>query len=82
MRRKAWSSVSHIASVTVSEVGLHTIRSVYVVRRLLEPYAAARGSLNLTDEDLKNSKKLLTALYRANEERDAAGVRETTTSFA
>jgi len=58
-----------------------TLRNVYLARRLVEPYLAARGTAALADGDVRAAGELLRRLEAAHGRRDAGGVRSANHDF-
>jgi DNA-binding GntR family transcriptional regulator len=60
--------------VRVSEVDVEDVEGVYVARRLLEPFAAALATENLSRRDLASAEALIDAMETADREHDSRGL--------
>jgi DNA-binding GntR family transcriptional regulator len=67
--------------VRVSTADHSSLENVYVVRRLLEPYAAARATANLRPSDCRAAADLLRRLERTGGKRDERGTRKANYDF-
>jgi DNA-binding GntR family transcriptional regulator len=67
--------------VRVSTADHSSLENVYVVRRLLEPYAAARAIANLRPSDCRTAADLLRKLERASAKRDERATRKANYDF-
>lgn len=61
--------------VRVATSSVDTLSPVYIVRMLLEPYAAGRAALHISNEDLDRAGMLLQELDAAHEQGDSDRVR-------
>lgn len=60
--------------VRVSEVDVDELQGVYVARRLLEPFAAALATQNISRRELALMQSRLDAMVAARRDHDSAGV--------
>jgi DNA-binding GntR family transcriptional regulator len=67
--------------VRVSTADHSSLANVYVVRRLLEPYAASRGTSNIKTLDSRRAGELLHKLERASARGDERGTRKANYDF-
>jgi len=74
------AAIAH-RGVRVSSTDESTLRDVYIVRRLLEPFAAARGTSNLKPSDYRTASDLLRKLERASARGNARGIRKANYDF-
>jgi DNA-binding GntR family transcriptional regulator len=56
--------------VTVASPDLEQIKSIYVLRRLIEPYAARRAALRLSKQDFAQAEEINRELLQAQQEGD------------
>jgi DNA-binding GntR family transcriptional regulator len=56
--------------VTVTTPDVERIKSIYVLRRLVEPYAARRAALRLSRQEFARARSINDALRRAQREKD------------
>jgi len=67
--------------VRVASVDLEELKSVYVMRRLLEPYALQRASMNVSRTDLASVREIVATMARAVEDGDDETVRQMNREF-
>jgi DNA-binding GntR family transcriptional regulator len=67
--------------VRVSSIDLESLENVYVLRRLIEPFAAAKGTPNVRADDISAAEMSLRKLERANSKSDVGGVRAANYDF-
>lgn len=73
------SSAHH--GVRVSSADHSSVTNVYVVRRRLEPYAAARGTVGLKPSECRVAADLLRRLNKASDRGDARAIRKANYDF-
>jgi len=74
------ASIAH-RGVRVRTTDQETLRNIYIGRRLIEPYVAARGVARLVAPDYRAAADLLKRLDRAHARRDASTVRKANYDF-
>jgi DNA-binding GntR family transcriptional regulator len=67
--------------VQVAFVDPEHLRSTYILRRLLEPYAMQRAARRVSRRDLEKAGNLLDAMEQAHERNDASAVRTLNRQF-
>ena len=67
--------------VRVRSTNQATLRNIYIARRLLEPYVAARAVANLTPAHSRAAAEMLRKLERAHSRSDAVAVRRANYDF-
>lgn len=67
--------------VRVRSIDQTTLTNVYIARRLVEPYLAARGVTRLQPNDIATAISLLRNLDRARSRNDSVGVRRANYEF-
>jgi len=67
--------------VRVSSIDVESLENVHVLRRLVEPFAAARATLSLGPDDAAMAAECLKRLERADSRADVLGVRAANYDF-